>query len=305
MRFLSLSSFLIACTITATSIHAEDREIDLVRAMLRAANRAQLDEVSAKARKSEVHPQIITESRLLFALRTQDTPFLVSMIPELDSAALKFNPQQSTAGLSSADQLRGLIAYVRALDCMERKDDEGFREHINDALWLCPQQAGLFGQAVEQYQLRDKMSKWSVDFSTTLLEAGASETTLSHALGRQKAILLVFWSDGSSGSLSALPVIGKMAATAAQHGIAVAFVNIDRSDAEEKTKRVQAEMKIALPWLIEPETRPLVSLFEIGDTPRAVLITQQGRVTFHGHPLEPNLGRALKRLAPALNLPQP
>jgi len=303
MRLLSASLSLLLILFLAPPAQA-NREMDMVHALTQAHTRAELDVAIDAAKSAQMRKQIIVEARLLFGFRSQDTDFLVSLIPDLESTALEFAPQYSIAGLGTVEQLRGLIAYVRALAAMEHKDADSFREQINEAFWNCPQQAGLFGQAVEQFQLRDKMSRWTVDFATPLLASGDKETTLAKVIAQRKAVLLVFWADSAPASVNAMPAVQQFADYLATQNIAVAGLNVDRAEAEPKAERVRAEKKLKMPWLIELEDRALSSQLEISDLPRAVLITQQGRVVFHGHPLEPSLWRALKRISPTLTPPE-
>lgn len=260
----------------------------------------QIMAASAKARAAGVTSQRIAEAKMLFGIKTQDVAYLKALLPDLELIAQKFEPQTSMAGISNVDQWRGLVNYVEALVSMEHRNQDQFREHIMDAIWNFPQQAELFGQAVEKFQLQQKMDQWVIDFSTPLIEAGASETTLGTLIGSKKALLLIFWSSNMEASVQTLDAAEKLHHHLLSSNIAVATVNAGTAEAESATEKVRDEKKLTLPCLVESSQRILVRQMEINSLPRAILITQQGRIFFHGHPMDNSIWKALKRVVPTV-----
>lgn len=243
------------------------------------------------------------EARALFGIRMQDAAYVISLVPELESAALSFKPQPSMAGITTMEQWRGLVSYARAMNALEHRDEESFREHVSQGLWEFPQQGELFGSLVEKFQLQGKMDQWVIDFATPLLESGATETTLSNIIGSRKAVLLVFWAGESEESAQTLMAAQKLSDQLRRSSIVVAAVNSAAGDAENITEKLREKMKLTLPCMIESSLRLLVRQMEITSMPRAILITQQGRVIFHGHPQDQSIWKALKRVAPTIQPP--
>lgn len=280
-----------------------DDETTVISHLSEARTRDQLTTAVREAQRLGMSAQRITEAKLLFGIKTQDSLYLTSLLPDLENQAIGFTPQKSLAGISTVEQWRSLISYVRAMNALEKKDTDTFRTQILDAIWNFPQQAQLFGSAIEKFQLQEKMEQWVIDFATPLLEAGGKETTLGTLLGSKKALLLVFWSSNVKASVDSLPMIQKLASTLRPNGISVVAVNADSKDAEENAIKVRDEKSLTLPFLIESSQRTLIRQIEITSLPRAVLITQQGRVIFHGHPMDQGIWKALKRIAPAIQPP--
>lgn len=296
LRLLSLLA-LFASTHTALAV-----TVDEAMEMLSNARSAeQVEAAAAKARKAGVTNQRIAEARMLFGIKTQDIAYLKSLLPDLEVIAQKFEQQPSLAGISNVDQWRGLMSYVEALVSMEQRNQDQFREHIADAMWNFPQQAELYGQAIEKFQLQQKMDLWVIDFSTPLIEAGASETTLGTLIGSKKALLLVFWASTVESSVQSLDAAEKLYLHLRGSNIAVAAVNVGITEAESTTEKVRDEKKLTLPCLVESTQRILVRQMEITSLPRAILITQQGRVFFHGHPMDNSIWKALKRVVPTVS----
>lgn len=305
MRFRLLPTILFYTLATLhPSLVSADGELEALSQLSEARTLEQLDAAILAARRHDVSSQTIAEAKVLFAIKTQDVPLMVSLLPEMDAVALDFDPGDSRAGMASVEQWRGLIAYVRALSAMERKSGEQFREQIQQAFWNCPQQAELFGAAVEKFQLQEKMSQWIIDFASPVLVSGDKETTLGEVLGTKKGMLIVFWAEGIPPSIEVMGSVQKMADLIRGHGIVIAGLNAGGGKAEAAAERVRKEKALTFAWLVEPSARTLSRQLEITTLPRAVLVTQQGRVMFHGHPLDPALWKALRRVSPTITAPE-
>lgn len=304
-RFMPLSRqlcLLLTILIVPTFVRG-NADANAVRLLLNAKTEEELNEAVAKARSSELPQQVVIEARMLYGIRNQDKRLLRNLLPDMVGLTGNFSASSSIAGMTSVEQLRGMIAYIKALDAMDEHDEPGFRSQITEAFWNFPQQAELFGQTVEQFQLNDKMQRWALDFTIPLLESGGKETTLGSVIGSQKVMILVFWSSKNQASISALRSLPVIAGALKPHNIPLACVNIDHSEAEEEAEKLRAELKPTVPWLIESNERVLTAQIEVSSLPRAVVITQQGRVVFHGHPLDVELWRVLKRYAPTIKPP--
>lgn len=80
-------------------------------------------------------------------------------------------------------------------------------------------------------------------------------------------------------------------------GIVVAGMNTDADDPVGKAKKARSEHKMELmPWLLEPEDRPLSQLLMINSIPRMILVAPDGTVLYNGHPMDPSLKTALAKL---------
>ena len=303
MRFCLLPTLLLTLALTPlVDLHADDQQ-GALKSLSEARSLDQLDAAIVAARRYEVSLQTIVEAKLLFAIKTRDLPLMVSLLSELEAVSSQFSAGDSRAGIASVEQWRGMISYVRALSALDKKNGEQFHEHILHAFWNCPQQAALFGEAVERFQLQEKMSKWIIDFASPVLASGEKETTLSDVLGTKKGLLLVYWAEGVPASMEVMNSIQKLSDIVRGHGIVVAGLNIGGGKSEVAAERVRKEKKITFPWLIESLGHTLSRQLEITTLPRAVLISQQGRVAFHGHPMDPAIWKALRRLAPSIESP--
>ena len=104
-----------------------------------------------------------------------------------------------------------------------------------------------------------------------------------------------------------MPALKKKAQTLAAFDIVVAAVNKDdpkdNETAESIAERIRQEQNATLPWLVEPADRPYTKAFELDSIPRMILLSPEGKVLFNGHPEDPSLWVALKKINPAIQAP--
>ena len=103
--------------------------------------------------------------------------------------------------------------------------------------------------------------------------------------------------------MNLMPALKRKAETLTAHGIVVAALNKDDENAEGIAERIRKEQNATLPWLVEPADRPYTKVFEIDSIPRMILLSPAGKVLFNGHPEDPELWAALKKIDPAIEAP--
>lgn len=255
-----------------------------------------------EASKAGVPRQQIIEAKIIWGLRKQDTAWLVKILPEMEVLAANFDPTQS-AGIKSADDIRGFIEYTKALDARSKKDEAAFKKHVLEAIWLSPAQAPLFAQTIEKGRRESKMETMKIDLQLALVSSTGEATTLADQMAGKKAVLLDFWASWCGPCMQLMPELKKKAELLAKHGIVVAGMNKDDQNAETVAEKVRDEQDITFPWLIEPADRPFTKMLEIESIPRMVLIGPDGKVLYNGHPQDPDLWKALQKIDPAIKAP--
>ena len=258
--------------------------------------------MAKEASRAGIPRQQIIEAKLVWGLRHQNTAFLLKILPEVEILASSFDPA-SAAAMPNAEAVKSFVAYIKALKAGEAKDEAGFKQNILEAIWLNPQQAPVFAQAIAKHQVEAKMAALTVDLKTPLTNSMGEATTLQDQLGRGKALLLDFWASWCGPCMNLMPSLKKKAAALSAHGIVVAAMNKDDADAEATAERIRLEKRAILPWLVEPPERPYTKGLEINTIPRMILLSPEGKVLFNGHPEDPALWMALKKIDPAIEPP--
>jgi thiol-disulfide isomerase/thioredoxin len=266
------------------------------------ATEQELIEAAKEANKAGVPRQQIIEAKLIWGLRTQNATWLMKILPELEVLAANFDAAQS-AGIKSADDIRAFIEFTKGLQAQEKKDEAGFKKHMQEAFWLAPAQAQLFAQAIEKGRREAKMATMKIDLQLVLAMSNGETTTLADLVAGKKAVLLDFWASWCGPCMQLMPELKKKAGHLMKHGIVVAGMNKDDEKAEAVSEKVRNEQGIEFPWLIEPAERPFTKMLEIDSIPRMILIGPDGKVLYNGHPQDPALWSALQKIDPEIKSP--
>lgn len=262
----------------------------------------QLQELAKEANQLGVPRQQIIEAKLVWGLRHQDSAFLVKILPEVEILASSFD-SASAAAMPTAEAVTAFVAYIKALKAGDAGDAAGFKQNILEAIWLNPQQAPVFLQTIEKVRREQKMSNLVADLKIPLTTSMGEATTLHDQLAGKKALLVDFWASWCGPCMQLMPALKKKAEHLSSHGIVVAGMNKDDENAEAKAESLRKELGTTMPWLVEPADRPYTKAFETETIPRMVLLTPEGKVLFNGHPEDPALWIALKKIDPAIEPP--
>jgi thiol-disulfide isomerase/thioredoxin len=266
------------------------------------ATEAQLAEALKAASRAGIPRQQMIEAKLIWGLRQQNMPWLVKTLPELEVLAANFDPTQS-AGIRSADEVRSFIAYIKAVQARDKNDEATFKQQILEAVWLNPQQAQLFTQAIDQKRREAAMATITIDLTLPVTDYAGEATTLGDVMEGKKGLLIDFWASWCAPCMQLMPELKKKAAELTKYGIVVAGMNKDDEKAQSVAEKVREEKEIDFPWLIEPVERPFTKLLGIDSIPRMILISPQGKILYNGHPQDPNLWKALQKLDAAIKAP--
>ncbi|WP_206026148.1 redoxin family protein [Roseimicrobium sp. ORNL1] len=265
------------------------------------ASLEEFTKAAEEAAKAGVPAQLLAEAKLVWGLRNANTDYLTKILPELEAVAKNFKVEEAAA-LGTLDDFNGLISYIRALDAGKRGDETALKKHITEAFWLSPEQGELFGSTITNFRKDQKMAKISVDMKLPITTSKGEATTLADQLGTNKAILLDFWATWCGPCMNLMPELRKKAELLKKHGIVVAGMN-NESD-ESKADEVRAKKDMKMPWLVEPKGSPFSEQLGIDSIPRMILLSPEGKVLFNGHPNEPGLWAALKKLNATIEAPK-
>ena len=283
----------------ASLSHAEVNEELAKKLFSQEMTDAELEKAAADAIKEGAPKQLIAEAKLVWGLRHQDNAYLAKILPDLEEVAKHFKKEDS-AGMGSVEEFNGLLSYIRALSAMGKGDEDGFKKHITEAFWLSPDQGQLFAQTISKHRSEAKMANVRIDLKLPITTSKGEATTLGDQLGANKAILLDFWASWCGPCMSLMPELRKKAEHLAKNGIVVCGMNTE-SD-EGIADKVRGEKDMKLPWLVEPKTRPFSDLLDIKSIPRMILVSPDGKVLFNGHPQEPGLWAALKKVDASIEM---
>ena len=254
------------------------------------------------ARAAGVSEQIMLEAQLLWGLKRQDTAFLQSIVPELEMQAKAYRPEDAVL-LRTREEFEGWRQYVNALAALAQRDEEAFEAAIKEAFWNLPGSAPLFAQVIDALRREQRMANLKLNLNEVLTTSQGRATTLKDVLGSSKALLVDFWASWCGPCMALMPELRKKAEHLAPYGVVVAGMNTDAQNAETVAEKVRRERDFQIPWLVEPGNRPFSRMLGLTSIPAMALLDAEGQVLFFGHPEDPALWQALKKVDPSIEPP--
>jgi thiol-disulfide isomerase/thioredoxin len=156
----------------------------------------------------------------------------------------------------------------------------------------------IVGVAV--FLLGPSLKAQSIDLDFPLQTSEGRQTSLSEVMGEKDALLLDFWASRCGPCIRLMPALKAKHDKLPNQGIAVAAINTEGNPDIAET--VRNALKIpSSDWLMEPPGDPFSGPLGIDSIPRMILIDRSGRVLFNGHPNEPALKEALRRINPSIS----
>ncbi|MDB4500593.1 thioredoxin family protein [Akkermansiaceae bacterium] len=257
--------------------------------------------------KAGVKDQILVEARFLFIVDQHDDEALAAYSQILLEQKEKFNIDDSLI-FAVPEDFYAIVEYSLAVAALQKNDHTGFKKHITEAFWLSPGQASIFGKLIDQERMRETMDKLVIDLSRTLPSQNpeVKNKPLNAHIGESKAIALHFWSPWARESQESMNDFYTTVVELQKNKIPVASVLLSgapesRQDADLFVKDNSA--KTTASWLVDFDQKTLGSRLRIQAFPTIVLLSNEGKILFNGHPAQDNFWSELLKIAP--NIKQP
>ena len=260
------------------------------------------EEAYAAAKEAGLGKPFLVEAQTIHFLSTGNMPELYGHLEKLEavSSDLEYGTDKP---FHSERQLIGLVASIRAIRAYEADDVAEFEKQAASSYINAPQYNQAFGLLQLMTELRHKevqelaMANLRIPMDLTIASADGEEKTLTEWLGGNQALLIDFWASWCGPCIQLMPELRTKAETLPSQGVVVAAMNTDADDPVGKAKKVRGQYNMdIMPWLLEPEERPLSRLLMIDSIPRMILVSPEGEVLYNGHPMEPSLKSVLAGL---------
>lgn len=260
------------------------------------------EEAYDRAVKEGVAEPFLVEAQTIHFLSSGNMPALYPHLSKLEAVSGELEYGMDKA-FHSQRQLVGLIASIRAIQAYEASEMTEFENQAAKSFINAPEYTQAFGLIQLMTEVRQKevqeaaMADLRIPMDLVIASADGEEKTLKQWLAGNQALLIDFWASWCGPCIQLMPELRTKAETLPSQGIVVAGMNTDADDPVAKAKKTRADHKMDLmPWLLEPEERPLSQLLMINSIPRMVLVGPDGKVLYNGHPMDPSLKTALAKL---------
>ena len=242
------------------------------------------------AKKAGVPEEILFESRLTRDLQADSHRRLALLLPEAEKIFPDADLAQSKV-FNRKEDIQGMLFALRAVDAEQKGDTDGFKSNVLQAFWLSPPLAQILGHWVSAEQLKARIAQVTLPMDLPIKASDGSTTTLAQLVKGHKAVLLDFWASWCGPCMANMPELKVRGAKLPGEGVVVAAMN-EEGDLGV-ADGVKKQLKMTIPWLVEPAGNPLSVPLEIDSIPRAVLIGSDGKILFDGHPQDDDLPAAL------------
>lgn len=288
--------------VLATQQPTQAEQITLVEELFTSRDPEKFPHILESAKQAKLHAQALLEAQFLYYVDIQDYQSLAKLAPTLQQT--KFSANHSEIFTLEDDWL-AITKYCQSLQALQQKDYSAFKKNITEAFWLSPRQAGAFAPHIEELKLNQAMEKLTLTPSLQLPNLLDNETTPliseSHV-----ATLLYFWSPWSREFDETLEDYKLTNSEAQKHKLNILSLLAEKSDeVEADAKAYLTDHKISKlsKWVKDTENQKLSRSLRIQSIPTLVLINNQGKILFNGHPSNPQFWKAISTISPTFKQP--
>jgi len=190
-------------------------------------------------------------------------------------------------------ELKGYYHLFRSYEAKVAGASEAFAENAKESFWNYPDLAEILAFWIDEEREMEKMANLVMPMDTVLTTSQGVKTTLGELVVDKMGLLIDFWATWCGPCMVLMPELIDKAEKLEPQGIVVAGMN---TETEERAESVRKSKNIQFTWLVEPEGAPFQRLLQIDSIPRMVLVSPQGKVLYNGHPMDPALNEALRKL---------
>ena len=247
------------------------------------------------------------EAKLLYAMVREDPAYLATFAEKLPKDVSGWKSSEKVV-LATFEEVQAVRFYLRALEARARGDAAAFEAAIKEAIWLDPDQ-DRFVEAVKQHRKALQTANLTVPMDAKLMTFDGKQVTLGDFAKDQKALYVQVWASWCGPCIKLFPELAARGRSLPAQGVAVVALNTEMDENnpggdQEKASERRKQHDMTIPWLIESAAEPYRKPLEITSVPTALLLSPDGKVLYKGHPLEPGLRAALKKLNVELPAPK-
>lgn len=259
------------------------------------------------ARENGASEQSLLEARFLFHVDRAEDSEIAALRSEILASIKTFDLSES-AIFASLDDWLAVSEYVQALAALEKGEEEKFKHHITEAFWLSPKQGAAFAPHIDRIRLMEAMKKTPIDFSRSFTDIRTKHShKLSEMLGHNKGLILHLWSpwsDECKATMADLLTTATYLTGKKISHIAVLPETNDKVVEDANALIVGLNRKISGNWIVDSQENSLSEMLKVQTVPTVILISNDGKILFNGHPSSEEFWNSLQRINPEIQRPK-
>ncbi len=274
---------------------ALEMELDELKAGLmggKFASEDEFQEALAGAAKAGLLEQTGIEAKISRYWTRGQYDDLMALLPQMEKNLENWDFEASDI-FTEKRELMGYYHLFRAYQAKISGTPESFASNAKESFWNFPELAEILAIWIGEKRQEERMVNLTLPMDVVLTTSQGEKTTLNELVADKKGILIDFWATWCGPCIALMPELIHKAEKLGPQGIVVAGMN---TETEERADTVRKERDIRFAWLVEPPGAPFQRLLRIDSIPRMVLVSPQGKVLYNGHPMDPELNKALSKL---------
>ena len=300
-----LISFL-STILTYSPIYAESNKEQIEAKLFTVRTATEFEAATQEALNANIHPQVITEATFLYYVDTENYKAIASIHEKFQENLDKFDINHSKI-FTSKEQWLSVIEYSLALKSLHNKQEDLFKKHITEAFWLSPETASAFSHHITSLRNKKAIAKINIAAEREMLTLTNKKViTFKDIIKNNDALVLRFWSPWNQQIDTTYPYILNAAQQCSENKIAFASVLTGNDQALiESALDILTSEKPALTsqWLIDSTSNPFAKQLRISNLPTMVIITKDGKVTYHGSASNKSFWENLSTINPQIKHP--
>ena len=238
-----------------------------------------------QASSAGIHQQVILEATFLYYVDTENYKGIISLHEKFQEHLEKFDLDKSKI-FATKEQWQSVIEYSLALKALENEQEDTFKKHITEAFWLSPETASAFSHHITTVRNKKIMANITISPERgMLILENQNPVSFKNIIKDNDALVLRFWSPWNQQIDTTYPYIINAAQQCSQNKIAFASVLTGSDKALiDSAKDIINTNKPVLPsqWLIDSNVKSFAKQLRIADLPTVIIITKDGKITYHG-----------------------
>jgi peroxiredoxin len=277
------------------------KDVTLERLKQEFTSMGEFERAAQAAQKTGISQQTIDEVRLVVVIRLRSLDSLPSTLAGLQQNLATWHEADPPVFHQKSD-LQGAMFVATALLADKNDNDAEFERAIKEAFWADPSLGDVLADLVNTRRSKQKLAAITIPLDLELEQPESGTTSLRELMRGQKAVLLDFWASWCGPCMRSMNELKSRAHSLSPQQVAVVGINVESGDeggvaeARKRSRKVKTDKKIDFGWVLEPADRPLSKMLNLDSIPSAVVVTPDGKIVFAGHPDDPALATALKRI---------